>query len=149
MNRYAKRECTKENTKFKRRIRKDRNKVIVACSFPEDRHCSTGLSGCATEVNYVPSMRKALSVLGTIGQLPTSNHCGNYIGACAEPHAANKVLLDRRSRRGPIDDLIFSKAYRIRTKSKVLRDGSKTSRRNVKRVPYCDNCTTVFKSLKK
>ena len=51
----------------------------------------------------------------------------NAIGACAEPHAAKAVM--ESSTGVPIERLVFSYAYRPRTKT-VIR--------------YCRNCTDVF-----
>lgn len=53
--------------------------------------------------------------------------CKNYIGACADPHAARTVMI--HSAVNDVKDLAFSYAYRPRTKS-VLR--------------YCRNCTDIF-----
>ena len=65
------------------------------------------------------------AALGDIGK--QRNGCKNYIGACAEPHAARTVMMSCNV--NDVKDLAFSYAYRPRTKS-VLR--------------YCRNCTDIF-----
>lgn len=72
-----------------------------------------------------PSLETALCVLGNIGG--KRDECKNYIGACAEPHAARAVMIDHPT--VLVRDLVFSYAYRPRTKT-VIR--------------YCRNCTDVF-----
>lgn len=74
---------------------------------------------------HTPNLEDALKTLGDIGK--KRDECKNYIGACAEPHSARTVL--RNSQNIEVNDLVFSYAYRPRTKS-VIR--------------YCRNCTDVF-----
>ena len=73
----------------------------------------------------VPVLETALANLGCIGSI--RSQCKNRIGSCAEPHAAKAVIL--LNPKVNVDDLVFSYAYRPRTKS-VIR--------------YCRNCTDVF-----
>lgn len=75
--------------------------------------------------NMTPKLETTLRVLGDIGG--KRSVCKNYIGACAEPHAARAVMMKNPA--VEIDDLVFSYAYRPRTKT-VLR--------------YCRNCVDVF-----
>lgn len=72
-----------------------------------------------------PTLDAALRVLGDIGR--KRDECRNYIGACAEPHAARTVMSENT--KVMVRDLVFSYAYRPRTKN-VIR--------------YCRNCTDVF-----
>ena len=66
-----------------------------------------------------------------LGALGTKTACGNSVGCCAEPHAANSLIMktDKSIR---IETIKFSLAYRPRT-GKV--------------VPYCDNCKHTFPQL--
>lgn len=103
--------------------------AIVSCadSWNNSGNALTGRSGKVERITYqnTPSLENALSNLGIIGG--KRNECKNYIGACAEPHAAKQVM---ESNAGVlVNDLVFSYAYRPRTKT-VLR--------------YCRNCTDVF-----
>ena len=72
-----------------------------------------------------PLLEAALMALGSVGG--KRDECKNYIGACAEPHAARAVMIEHPN--VAVNDLVFSYAYRPRTKT-VIR--------------YCRNCTDVF-----
>lgn len=65
--------------------------------------------------------------MGNIGS--KRKGCSNIIGACAEPHAADK---DVKALNCDFDKLEFSNAYRPRT---------------VKRLRYCSNCKQTFKEV--
>ena len=74
-----------------------------------------------------PKLESALRTLGAIGGKRDENICKNYIGGCAEPHAARTVMKENNI--ATVNGLVFSYAYRPRTKM-VIR--------------YCRNCTDVF-----
>lgn len=81
------------------------------------------------EYHSTPKLEKKLKSLGVIGKKRLG--CDNAIGACAEPHAARKLL----SHFGPrmnLSQIVFSKALRPRT---------------MEDVPYCKNCVDTFPSL--
>lgn len=119
------------------KIARDRNKIrirdypaaIVSCADAWANYVSaeTGRSGKVDRDSYymAPKLETALRILGDIGSIRTV--CRNPIGACAEPHAARAVMMKNPATE--INDLVFSYAYRPRTKT-VLR--------------YCRNCTDVF-----
>ena len=109
--------------------KRDYPAAIVSCadSYNHFNNAVLERSGKVDSRSFqkTPSLEFALSSLGDIGgKRPV---CKNYIGACAEPHAARSVMVDNPS--VVIDDLVFSYAYRPRTKS-VIR--------------YCRNCTEIF-----
>lgn len=103
--------------------------AIVSCadSWNNVDNASIGRSGKVTKLSYqyTPALETALSNLGAIGG--KRDECCNYIGACAEPHAAKRVMESNPG--ASVNGLVFSYAYRPRTKT-VLR--------------YCRNCTDVF-----
>ena len=66
-----------------------------------------------------------------LGQLGEKTACGNSVGCCAEPHAANSLKM-KTDHAIKIDAIKFSLAFRPRT-GKV--------------VPYCDNCKHTFPQL--
>lgn len=103
--------------------------AIVSCadSWQNYMDCVTESSGKANALSYkkTPVLESALLTLGDIGKQRAG--CKNYIGACAEPHAARTVMMSANVL--DIKDLAFSYAYRPRTKM-VLR--------------YCKNCTDIF-----
>lgn len=114
----------------RQRIRiQDYPAAIVSCADAWTNYASaeTGRSGKVDRSSYhmTPKLEIALRVLGNIGSIRTV--CRNLIGACAEPHAARTVMMNNPATE--IDDLVFSYAYRPRTKT-VLR--------------YCRNCVDVF-----
>lgn len=73
----------------------------------------------------VPHLESELMKLGPIGY--KGYLCSNYVGACAEPHAARGILSSYPC--VTLTDLVFSYAFRPRTKN-VIR--------------YCRNCVSVF-----
>ncbi len=103
--------------------------AIVSCAddWANYANAETENSGKAASNSYhkTPNLETVLSALGDIGS--RSSICGNYIGACAEPRAARIVMEKNPAKQ--VSDLVFSYAYRPRTKS-VLR--------------YCRNCVSIF-----
>ena len=135
MNNSTYRECFNicEEVKVKRagkeiRLR-DYPAAIVFCadSWDNAQVACIERSGKVDNRSYqkTPTLEAALKVLGNIGS--KRDECKNYIGACAEPHAARGVMSDNTN--VMVRDLVFSYAYRPRTKA-VIR--------------YCRNCTDVF-----
>ncbi len=86
------------------------------------------------EYVYYEDVRTRLTRIGIIGRY----HIGNcYLGSCAEPHAANKLLnrLNKTRKQNIVTNsgtFIFSKALRIRTQQEVK---------------YCKICKQTFKQL--
>ena len=104
--------------------------AIVSCASSLADYRSAKVACSATvRVNSYELTPKLESALRTkLGEIGTKRKgCKNYIGACAEPHAARQVLIDKPE--AAINDLVFGLAYRPRTKNKV---------------PYCKNCEDVF-----
>lgn len=103
--------------------------AIVSCADSWQNYMSfaTEKSGKANALSYkkTPVLESALLTLGDIGKQRTG--CKNYIGACAEPHAARTVMMTASV--PDVKNLAFSYAYRPRTKT-VLR--------------YCRNCVDIF-----
>lgn len=103
--------------------------AIVSCadSWQNYLDYATESSGKANDLSYrkTPVLETALKTLGDIGK--QRDECKNYIGACAEPHAARTVMMSCNV--NDVKDLAFSYAYRPRTKT-VLR--------------HCRNCTDIF-----
>lgn len=128
----------------------DASCVVAACAVDGEEHCKMGFSGNAYRVKYLPIMIKAFSVLGgKVGDksiLPDTGHC--TIGSCAEQYAANQVFISHRNTAVTIDDLIFSNAYRPRTKSTknhtIIHKDARGNITKVEHVPYCPNCKKVF-----
>jgi len=99
--------------------------VVVACGSTLNNKVFCGQSSFPQFYKYSNLIRKRLEELGPIGT--KRRECDNIIGACAEPHAADKVV---KSVYGcGLCDLRFSKAYRPRTGQKVK---------------YCNNCKDTF-----
>lgn len=99
--------------------------VIVACRYVKGRKIFWGQSESPLYHNYSLKIKKRLERLGEIGTKRVG--CNNVIGACAEPHAADKVI---KCYPGcEMDELQFSHAYRPRTAQKVK---------------YCINCKETF-----
>lgn len=113
-----------------RRIRKsDYPAAIVACadSWNNRANASIEKSGKVDRNSYTvtPALETALMRLGQIGGY--RNECKNCIGSCAESHAARAAM--KSNPKVAVSDLVFSYAYRPRTKM-VIR--------------YCRNCTDAF-----
>ena len=83
----------------------------------------------SNEYHNVPKLEKKLKSLGRIGK--KRNGCKNTIGACAEPHAAQKVM-KHFGKQMSLNRVVFSTAYRPRT---------------MEVVDYCKNCTDTFPTL--
>ena len=81
------------------------------------------------EYRATPKLENKLKSLGHIGSVRAA--CMNPIGACAEPHAARKVL-SHIGNRMSLNQLVFSEALRPRTMEKV---------------DYCKNCKDTFPNL--
>ncbi len=99
--------------------------VIVACCYVKGRKIFWGQSESPLYHNYSLKIKKRLERLGEIGT--KRDGCNNVIGACAEPHAADKVI--NKYPGCGMDELQFSRAYRPRTGKKVK---------------YCINCKDTF-----
>lgn len=105
---------------------------VVACySKVGNHHIECAKSGAKDNNPYSsPVLIKALTGLGGIGKY--NNFCKNKIGSCAEPHAAEKVLLRLRNKQTNLSTLYFSKTIRPRT-NKIK--------------SYCSNCKAIFPTL--
>lgn len=103
--------------------------AIVSCAdaWQNFRSAVMERSGKVDNRSYqrTPALESALRYLGDVGGFRAE--CKNRIGACAEPHAARTVMINNPIVLVP--DLVFSYAYRPRTKT-VIR--------------YCRNCSDVF-----
>ena len=142
--------CTKVKNGTLGKNNPDASRVAAACAVVGEEHCKMGYSGDPKLVSYLPIMTNALRVLGgKIGEHSNLSNTENCtIGSCAEPHAANQVFMNHRHSTVTIKDLMFSNAYRPRTKSTknhtiVFRD-KKGNITKVEHVPYCPNCQKVF-----
>lgn len=106
--------------------------VAVVASDSKLTYSGRGRSGAIRSSNCyhdVPGLEKKLKSLGKIGK--TRDACKNAIGACAEPHAAQKVMR-HFGKKISLGGIVFSAAYRPRT---------------MEVVEYCKNCTDTFPSL--
>lgn len=109
--------------------KKDYPAAVVYCS-PSISAYRSALYATSGKVVYnsyasTPNLENELQRIGPIGS--QSPLCDNYIGACAEPHAAHNVLIAHPQ--VGVKQLVFSYAFRPRTKM-IL--------------PYCLNCKSVF-----
>ena len=136
MNLRTYRECFDicDNVRIKRAGKKvdvrDYPSAVSSCASSWDNYdlaaIQTSGKVVKTSYNKVPELESVLTIkLGTIGT--NQGLCKNYIGACAEPHAAREVIKEKPNVK--VNDLVFSYAYRPRTKSVVR---------------YCKNCLEVF-----
>ena len=115
-----------------KKVRKqDYPAAVVSCadSWANFQNAIAETSGKVDSNSYAqtPKLESALRTLGAIGGKRDENICKNYIGGCAEPHAARTVMKENNT--ATVNGLVFSYAYRPRTKM-VIR--------------YCKNCTDVF-----
>lgn len=132
---YRKCEEIRDEVLIARQGRKVRQGVypaaVVSCadSWTNYQNAVAETSGKVVSKSYeqTPELEAALRTLGEIGSKRDENICKNYIGGCAEPHAARSVMKENPA--ATVQDLVFSYAYRPRTKM-VIR--------------YCRNCTDVF-----
>lgn len=115
-----------------KKVRKqDYPAAVVSCadSWANFQNAIAETSGKVDSNSYAqtPKLESALRTLGAIGGKRDENICKNYIGGCAEPHAARTVMKENNT--ATVNGLVFSYAYRPRTKM-VIR--------------YCRNCMDVF-----
>ena len=99
-----------------------------------DRQLSFSERGRSCKPQYkeyigTPVLENKLKSLGGIGKVRVG--CKNVIGACAEPHAARRVL-NHFGNRISLNQVVFSTALRPRTMEKV---------------DYCQNCKDTFPNL--
>lgn len=100
--------------------------IIVGCHKCGDDFWIIDSARSPVNYPFVDELRNVLTQsLGPIGT--KSKLCGNIIGQCAEPHAANEIL---EAKGCAINDLKFSLAMRPRTQTYQ---------------PYCENCKAIFK----
>lgn len=99
--------------------------VIVACRYIKGRKIFWGQSESPLYHKYSLKIKRRLERLGVIGTKRMG--CNNVIGACAEPHAADKIMKYYPGCR--MDELRFSDAFRPRT---------------AKKVKHCINCKDTF-----
>ena len=100
--------------------------MVIACGYV--RSGDTFWSESASPVNYKYCQKVKDRLENTLGVIGTKrNGCKNTIGACAEPHAADKVI--KRFPGCNLDELQFSDAYRPRT---------------AQRKRSCQNCKDAF-----
>ena len=99
--------------------------VVVACGYERSESSFSGCSASPIGLNYSNIIRTRLEALAPIGEKRAI--CKNIVGACAEPHAADKVVKAFPGCR--MDELQFSDAYRPRT---------------ARRIRNCQNCKDTF-----
>ena len=99
--------------------------VVVACGYERSESSFSGCSASPIGLNYSNIIRTRLEALAPIGEKRLA--CKNAVGACAEPHAADKVVKAFPGCR--MDELQFSDAYRPRT---------------ARRIRNCQNCKDTF-----
>ncbi|MFR1249281.1 MAG: hypothetical protein ACLSFE_09900 [Christensenellales bacterium] len=100
--------------------------AFVGCEYQQYRGTSCNKSRITQkelEKMLECRLKDKLKTLGVLGQ----KRGKNYLGNCAEVHAANKVLLQNDI--VAIKQLTFSNAYRPRT---------------LQRIDYCQNCLDTF-----
>lgn len=102
--------------------------AVVACGYTNSDNVFIGFSASPVGIHFVKKIQERLEKLGSIGK--KRNGCGNIIGACAEPHAANEVL--RHFPGCNTNKLQFSETYRPRTGG---------------RINYCKNCKVTFNEV--
>lgn len=99
--------------------------ATVACGYTRSGSTFKGYSASPVGHKYTEKLKIRLEVLAPIGE--KRHGCNNTVGACAEPHAADKVLKIFPGCK--MDELQFSDAYRPRT---------------AKRLRNCQNCKDTF-----
>lgn len=108
----------------------------------EKRHLSRVVSTCAfygyitwdrsrhiREGEYCQGMINRFRPLGGIGNRSSLVGCENYVGCCAEQHAANALILKCPVIVNSLSDICFSKARRART---------------LEIIKPCKNCKMLF-----
>lgn len=99
--------------------------IVVACGYERSGAVFSGKSESPVSHKYEDKLRARLETLAPIGE--KRQGCKNVVGACAEPHAADKVLKEFPGCK--MTELQFSRPFRPRT----------ASRKN-----YCRNCRDTF-----
>lgn len=99
--------------------------VVVASGYLRSGSTFSGYSSSPIGYNYSDKIRQRLEALAPIGDKRPG--CKNTVGACAEPHAADKVL--KAFPGCNMNELQFSDAYRPRT---------------ARRIRNCQNCKDTF-----
>ena len=110
--------------KVKHRIT-DYAAVVVACGYTRSGTTFSGHSASPIGLDYTAGIKSRLNALAPIGE--KRNGCENIVGACAEPHAANKVMSHFPGCK--FEELQLSVAYRPRT---------------ARRIKNCQNCKDTF-----
>ena len=107
--------------------------AVVCAEKENDPQVYARATACGIGPNsYGAAKSKILKdKLEEFGELGEETACGNHIGCCAEPHAANSLIM-KTDHSIQLESIRFSIAYRPRT-GKVL--------------PYCDNCKHTFPQL--
>lgn len=103
----------------------DYTAAVVACGCINNNRTFSGYSASPNGHHFSEKIRVRLESLAPIGS--KRKECKNIIGACAEPHAADKVI--KACPACNITQLQFSDAYRPRTG---------------RRIRYCQNCKDTF-----
>ena len=99
--------------------------VVVACGYSRSYSVFWDESKSPRNKRFNFNIHRRLIKIAPVGT--KEPHSGNIIGACAEPHAADKVL--KKFPGCHMHELEFSDAYRPRTSQ---------------RVKYCYTCKQVF-----
>lgn len=99
--------------------------VVVACGYAKSGSTFSGSSASPVGHHYSDKIRVRLEALAPIGG--KRNGCKNIVGACAKPHAADKVIKTFPGCK--MNELQFSDAYRPRT---------------ARRIRNCKNCKDTF-----
>ena len=103
----------------------DYSAVVVACGYARSASTFIGFSASPVGHQYSEKIRERLEALASIGEKRAG--CNNIVGACAEPHAADKVIKTFPGCK--MNELQFSNAYRPRT---------------ARRIKNCQNCKDTF-----
>lgn len=107
---------------------KDYPAVVVACGYSRSYSVFWDESKSPRNKKFNFNIHRRLIKIAPVGT--KEPHSGNIIGACAEPHAADKVL--KKFPGCHMCELEFSDAYRPRTSQ---------------RVKYCYTCKQVFNEV--
>lgn len=99
--------------------------ATIACGYKRSGSTFKGYSASPVGHKYTEKIKRRLETLAPIGDKRPG--CKNTVGACSEPHAADKVMKTFPGCK--MDELQFSDAYRPRT---------------AKRLRYCQNCKDTF-----
>lgn len=99
--------------------------ATIACGYERSGSTFKAYSASPIGHKYDEKLKRRLEALAPIGE--KRHGCKNTVGACAEPHAADKVL--KAFPGCNMDELQFSDAYRPRT---------------ARRLSNCQNCKDTF-----